>query len=128
MTTSVKTVYSEWIKMLEQSGTDLKNKCTKYSKEMAEIFPELRATSGWIVSKAGGKTEHWWTVDKDGNIYDPTVKQFSFEVSHYEEYLGPHPIGKCANCGDWVFETNSFCGGGACSEDCEQVLNVYYGR
>jgi hypothetical protein len=45
-----------------------------------------------------GKQQHWWCVDEDGNIIDPTVNQFPTKGAgaEYEEFNGNV---KCSECG-----------------------------
>lgn len=79
---------------------------------MQKEFPELILCRGHY-----NGYPHWWLKDIHGNIYDPTKAQFEhleFDHDDYEEYNGPDPLGKCPNCGEWIWEYH----GGACSEEC----------
>ena len=92
--------------------------CQGACNEMLLVFPELKKVRGHY-----NGISHWWCVDPDGNIVDPTAKQFS-PGGTYTEYHGPDPVGKCINCGEWVW-TMEF-SSSACSEECSKELEAEY--
>lgn len=105
----------------ERMTVSLRGSCATATERMVSAFPELRRVRG---HRDGAP--HWWCVAPDGAIVDPTVKQFAdTSTGHYEEYTGPDPVGKCMNCGDYVwsaaFSTS------ACSDECARELEAYYG-
>ncbi len=78
--------------------------CEHAAHQMAESFPELRVVRGHVLCPAPwGKRGHWWCVDADGQIVDPTRGQFPFadEQLVYEEYVDGDPVrlGVCMDCG-----------------------------
>jgi hypothetical protein len=92
---------------------------------MVKAFPELRVACGFCLC-TWGKDQHWWCVAPDGTVVDPTKSQFH-AVFGYEE-VDPNdpatrnrvPSGVCMDCGDAVFNGNTFC----CHE-CEDATRSY---
>ena len=104
----------------------LKGRCGPWSKRFTEQFPQLRAERGFY-----NGWEHWWCVDTDGSIVDPTVQQFGVESgdpSHYkildlekdEVYLG-----RCANCGESIYGPAKRGQQGICSDACGDSFSTY---
>lgn len=129
----MKTKYKNWIKnYVAKHNGNVKNRCWSATKEMAETFPELKCERGWAhikclkpFDKYGIYTDqHWWCVDPDGNIIDPTASQYESEIVKYEAYdeeiHGPLPTGKCMNCGSFVYDNKNFC-----DEICEKAILDY---
>lgn len=70
-----------------------------------------------------GKRAHWWLVDPDGSIVDPTASQFpSNGIGEYVELddSRPQPTGMCPNCGSECFGGN-YC----CSDACGRAYVAY---
>lgn len=93
----------------------VKARCMEFSNAFVEKFPELRTERGWINSqereaKGWSAGEHWWCVDPEGNIVDPSLNQFAFwrepEKLVYKVF-NPETdviyIGRCHNCGDPIY-------------------------
>jgi hypothetical protein len=88
-------------------------------------FPHLRITRGHYLDLIWGEREHWWLVDTDGSIVDPTATQFPTKGSSLYRELDPNapePVGRCMNCGNYTYEDQY-----ACSKKCAQELEEYYG-
>lgn len=112
--------YAAWIEDF-LLRCDPYGRCSEATLAMVKLFPELRRACGFYHC-AWGPRQHWWCVDAQGNIIDPTVTQFP--PGEYQE-LGendPKPKGKCMNCGDYCYDDPV-----ACSPECKQELRVAYG-
>jgi hypothetical protein len=75
-------------------------------------FPELRLARGLIYDACWGDRTHWWCVDPDGNIIDPTDSQFPCLMPGSYQELGDNdriPSGRCLNCGETVYDGQTFC-------------------
>ena len=92
-----------------------RGKCKEFCETMQTLRPELTLVRGYYHCPMWGKQEHWWLKDQQGNIIDPTVKQFPTKgiAAEYEEFDG---ICECAECReefkeeDGKFESNyAFC-------------------
>lgn len=96
---------------LQPRQPQLRGTCERAAKELAASTPGLRVARGWYLDAAWGDQEHWWCVDADGVIHDPTVEQFPTghipALRSYQEYDGSHP---CAGCGIRVQEKDSVSG------------------
>lgn len=75
-----------------------RGKCKEMSEALVASNPELRLVRGHYFCPLWASNEpHWWCVDKDGVIHDPTKLQFpSRGEGIYEEFDG---IVECSNCG-----------------------------
>ena len=100
--------YNEWItiNVIDPVGT-----CKETTLAMQEAFPELTRVRGHYYCPAWGEREHWWLVDPEGDIVDPTKAQFP---SHHGVYVpwdedAEEPSGICLNCGEYVYDDGSFC-------------------
>lgn len=106
--------HSAWID--EHVSGNCYGHCAEVTAAMAEAFPELTRVRGHYYCVAWGERAHWWLVDTDGTIVDPTAEQFpSHGNGHYEPWKegAPEPTGKCANCGELVYTGDT-----VCSENC----------
>jgi hypothetical protein len=92
--------YQEWIdRVAETYGT-----CREVTKQMAKEFPELRRVRGHYYCWVWGEQAHWWLMDLDNRLLDPTADQFpSKGQGRYEEWEGPEPTGKCLECGEYCY-------------------------
>jgi hypothetical protein len=116
--------YDEWIKANVPKNPE--GECIKYSRKLAKAFPELSLTKGTcqIVGPYGSQhpQTHWWCVDPDGEIVDPTAHQFR-KVWEYVALGGPSdPVSRCANCGDYFNGSGTICGE-SCHEEYVAYLN-----
>ncbi len=107
--------YKNWID--NYSGT-IYRKCKEVSEEMKFRFPELIICKGLVRITENNKWyQHQWLKDEFDNIIDPTVKQW-MGIEEYKEIKEDDlkPIGKCGNCGEWVF--GRFINSLFCSDEC----------
>ena len=109
----------DWAYLYGTAGT-----CREATTAMVLAFPHLRRTVGMIVMKDAPDGDirpwpHWWCVDVDGTIVDPTRAQFPCaEIEYFpaDPEKGT-PTGKCMNCGWLAYNKNPFC-----SEACEKTV------
>ena len=109
------TTYEDWT--AENWGGNEYGHCEDATAEMVRAFPTLRRVAGFYHCPAWGRRQHWWCVDPDGKIVDPTAAQFpSLGGGRYEELdltsaadLARIPTGKCMDCGDPVYGGSEFC-------------------
>lgn len=59
-----------------------RGKCKQLSEDAAQTDPTLTLTRGWYECPFDGKQEHWWTVRKDGSIFDPAKNSSCQEDCH----------------------------------------------
>jgi hypothetical protein len=110
--------YQDWIdiyvaKQPQSEGWPyLYGTCSIATKMMVEAFPgELRRVAGFA-----NEREHFWCVTWNGEVVDPTVKQFFRNEAEYRmlggssaiEYREFKPgdevrVGKCMNCGTPIY-------------------------
>lgn len=121
--------YKEWINSYVASRPryantgepSLRGMCVEATSEMVAAFPELTRVRGFV--RPGG--QHWWCVDPNGNIVDPTVLQFPRPPREYEPFdeskADQLPTGKCPNCGDHLFYKAQ-----VCDEECARSLFAYF--
>lgn len=114
--------YLDWIKNYKEKQPFIRGKCYSATLEMAEEFPELRQERGYVTDILG-EHQHWWCVEADGSIVDPTDSQF-YEIIDYDAYNeekhGPLPTGKCMDCGGYVYNDDYFC-----DKECERKTLEY---
>lgn len=98
--------YVEWIEDYErrQNG-HLLGRCAEACKEMHAAFPELKIVKGHVETGVWGRRGHWWLTTPEGEIIDPTAKQFPV-IFEYEPFQPGSlvRVGKCCNCGDEIWE------------------------
>jgi hypothetical protein len=118
----------------------LKGKCYSFGQKFVEKWPQLKLVCGFY-----GHNEHYWLVDLDGTIVDPTVWQFHeqgddgdprkyrvLDSSRDKVY-----IGRCMNCGNGIYgllkdAPLSICPdiveNGVVEQSCQAELEAYYER
>lgn len=112
----MKSEYLEWIR--RHVPDDPTGMCKEMTEAMVAAFPELRRVRGHYEPWRGGRFPHWWCLDVDGLVIDPTVIQFvHLGPASYVEHVGLEPVGKCLNCGDYV-PAKSEGGIDCCSKAC----------
>lgn len=63
--------------MIEESDyIQFRGKCKEMSQELVKADPSLTLVRGHYHCPIWGKQAHWWVNDEDGNIIDPTARQF----------------------------------------------------
>ncbi len=121
--------YNLWIEDNYPNGETAYLKCAEATKKMIEVFPELKRVRGLASVREPHdmpptRTPHWWCVDPQGNIVDPTAHQYPTEIISYEEAdetKGP-PTGKCPNCGGLCYNGDYLCSD-KCSKEYLDYLN-----
>ena len=98
--------------MKEDNYLKYRGKCLEICQEMAITNPSLTLIRGYYYCPFWGKQQHWWLKKENGEILDPTVKQFPShniaDASFYEEFDG---VIHCAECGkEWKEEEAYFYG------------------
>lgn len=100
--------YDRWMRKLG----DVVGKCAEVTASMEVEFPELDRVRGHYHCWVWGVREHWWLVDLDDHVVDPTAEQFPSKGS--AAYVpwdedAEEPSGQCLNCGEYVYDNASHC-------------------
>lgn len=119
--------YTTWIEnWLDQNGGPNKDgygRCKEAAEAMTLAFPELEVTKGHVLCSWGDRG-HWWCKTPDGQIVDPTARQFQSLFSYEEYFPGMHiRLGRCMECGEDIHGPESLEGvysTSHCSESCEK--------
>ncbi len=113
--------YQDWIR--QNVVSDGYGACHEYAEKMVAQFPELAYRKGWYYCLLWGQRMHGWCVTMDGEIVDPTVRQFpSKGRGRYEEIEDEElPTGKCMECGELLF------GGGGALGFCNSLCHDAFG-
>ena len=110
MFSGVAPCYATWI---AAHAEDCYAKCAEITLAMQNEFPELIRVRGHYWCPLWGTRAHWWLKTSSGEIVDPTVSQFPTKgfAAEYEEWNedGPEVTGKCLCCGEYVYNSNTFC-------------------
>lgn len=97
--------------------------CRERCLIMQDLFPELKMVRGHVLFRGRpGKPEpHWWLVDTEDNILDPTINA-DIHLTSYEPHdeSDPEPTGKCPNCSGYCFNGET-----CCSERCHNEYVAY---
>ena len=100
-------------------GYELRGTCKEACEKLLGDRPDLRLVRGhYFCPYWDTDNEHWWCVDAEGNIVDPTASQFpSNGHGTYTEFNGTVA---CAQCGadtpeDQVYGYGNY---GFCSTRC----------
>ncbi len=79
-----------------------RGKCKEMSEALILNNPHLRLVRGHYIDHIWPDQPHWWCVDAEGNIIDPTKDQFpSKGTGEYVEFSG---LATCEHCGKQVHE------------------------
>jgi hypothetical protein len=67
-----------------------RGKCKKLAEAACAADSSLRLVRGFYHCPMWGKQAHWWAVRTNGEIVDPSVKQFptAGAMAEYEEFDG----------------------------------------
>ena len=101
------------------SSLDVHGKCKEMSEELCKLDNSLSLVRGFYYCPfTNSKYSHWWTVDKKGNINDPTKMQFLSKGMG--DYIPLDGYCKCDECGKKVLiEDTTFYGKYTlCSYEC----------
>lgn len=128
----MKPEHAEWIDAYVASVNHFtRGKCGAATAAMKEAFPELRIERGHVQAP-WGKDAHWWCVDTDGTIVDPTASQFQTWLSpeDYEPYRDGDPVrvSTCMHCGEGVWRSDPKARPTFCGDECEQATAAYMQR
>ena len=106
--------YEKWIK---ENVTKPRLQCAEYTLKMQKQFPELKRIRGHYFCDR--EHPHWWLIDEDDNIIDPTIVQFPSIDGIYIPWdeTQKEPIGKCLNCGELIYDC--IISSQICSKICE---------
>lgn len=100
-----------------------RGKCKEFSEALCAEDPSLTLVRGYYYCHIWDRQEpHWWTVNAEGEIIDPTAKQFpSKGTGEYIPFDGTYT---CENCGKIVAEAQMVpCGNyPTCSNQCAMRL------
>ena len=64
------------MKTINDNYTKFRGKCKQMAEEAIKADPTLTLVRGHYYDAEWGMQQHWWTVRKDGAVYDPTALQF----------------------------------------------------
>ena len=78
---------------------DLRGKCKELSEDAIKKDPSLTLVRGYYYCPLWNRKEqHWWTIRKDGSIYDPTAAQFPSQgMGTYTPFDGRIACAECEN-------------------------------
>jgi len=104
-----------------------RGKCHEFCAELISKDPTLRLVRGhYYCPISNSRDPHWWCIDVDGKIIDPTARQFpSKGFGEYEEFDG---FVTCAECGEKMEESCAMFSGNYafCSHVCAcRFVGVY---
>jgi len=89
------------------------------SEDLVKKDPSLSIRRGWYYDHLwNSKEEHWWCVNTEGEIVDPTKAQFPTNGhGDYEEFKG---VFDCEQCGKEIMEEDVIQAGRfpVCSNKC----------
>ncbi len=117
--------YEKWI---QNYKGDIYRKCKEVTEEMQKVFPELKIVKGLVtILEDLREYQHQWLEDQDGNIVDPTAKQWQAIIEYSpidENDLENIPNGRCHNCGGWCFGKWRE----VCSPECDREYSNYLNK
>ena len=99
-----------------------RGKCKEYAEELVRKDPTLQLVRGHYICPIWGAQAHWWCVDLDGKIVDPTARQFpSKGLGEYIPFDGRI---YCEQCGKETTEEEAHINGNyaCCSYSCAMRL------
>ena len=109
--------------MKESDYMKYRGKCKEFCEEILNKNPSLKLVRGHYYCPIWNTNEpHWWLKDKDGNIIDPTAKQFGSKgAGEYVEFNG---LVNCSECNKEMqeheasYESNYI----FCSTKCQMIF------
>lgn len=98
--------YQAWINEHYPTPDSAHLRCEEATAAMVVAFPELRRVRGHALIGLNFRA-HWWCVDPNGTIVDPTAHQWALLPLQYDaipdDFEEPH--GKCYECGALLFRS-----------------------
>lgn len=84
-----------------------RGRCKELAEEACKADPSLRLVRGWYFCPVWGQQAHWWAVRENGEIVDPSVRQFPTKGvgAEYVEFDG---MVSCEHCGQEVKEEDAY--------------------
>lgn len=129
----MKREYADWIEMyLDRYDGRPVGLCGSATAEMVLKFPELRRVAGFVYTNRG-ECEHFWCTTAEGEVVDPTAKQFEWISAYVPWQPGDEVrVGACMNCGEGIYRRvqsldEPGLNPGVCSEECFDELKKEYG-
>lgn len=125
--------YRKWIDDNYPADMFVRGLCREACEKMHAEFPELRIACGVVFvplfPAKDSEQEHWWLVDGNGDVVDPTRQQFPGFIQ-YNEAGADDPRRKyhratCANCGERYLITPEWSDGTVCSQQCYTQYAAY---
>jgi hypothetical protein len=101
-----------------------RGKCQNLCDKLLKEDPTLTLVRGHYICPQWGPQAHWWCIDTEGNIVDPSVKQFPTEGvgATYVEYDG---MVECSECKKKLKEEDALIEGNGNHAFCNSTC---YGR
>lgn len=75
-----------------KDNQDKPGTCLQKALDLIEVFPELKLVKGKPLNPHD--TNHFWTEDAQGNIYDPTANQYQNPTYQKERIVDPNSVRK----------------------------------
>ena len=102
--------------------------CKEATLLMSKQDLSLRRVRGHYYCPLSNKNHaHWWLVDANNVIIDPTRGQFlsNGHGGTYREWdeSSKEPTDMCVNCGNYCYNSNAFC-----SDECSKQNRVIFAR
>lgn len=98
--------------------------CAEAVKAIVAAFPQLKKVRGQVICPhPWGERDHWWAVDPEGGIIDPTKRQFPLVIKYipWDESKGEPPRRRtCPDCGESHHGPDEFC-----SDRCRRSYAAY---
>jgi hypothetical protein len=97
--------YATWVEINYPTPESAVGACTGATLRMVAAFPELKRVPGHVLTASWGRSAHWWCLTPDGQIIDPTAKQFPDELVDYDPWVAGTEVrvGRCMDCGDPIY-------------------------
>ncbi len=95
--------YQAWIEVNYPTKDAAHMACETATIAMCKAFPELSRVRGHYIHM--GLHPHWWCVTPEGEVVDPTAKQYpdgGIYMPLPDDFVDP--IGKCCECGEYIFD------------------------
>lgn len=95
----------QWVAENYPTAESAKLKCAEATEKMEAEFGFKRIRGHVMIDL--NMRPHWWCVDDDGEIIDPTAHQWECRPAIYEPFdeAEGEPHGKCINCGSLLFRS-----------------------